>query len=284
MEELWTIGKLINWGKEYFAQKNIDNPRLNIELMLCKILNCERIDLYLKYEYPLKREQLDILRDMVIRRANREPLQYILGEVYFYNLKFKIDNRALIPRSETELLVEQALIFLNSINKQAKIIDVGTGSGCIAISIAKHFPNSDIIALDISENALDLARENAKLHRIDNITFLHQNFFTYKAKQKFDLIVSNPPYVLQNDLDKFQPELKYEPQLALTTGEDGIKFYRRLFEFLENLEDRGAMLIELNEKTSNEVTKLVPSLYKSQIIKDYAGLDRIMIVQKITNL
>lgn len=252
--------------------------------MLCKILNCERIDLYLKYEYPLKREQLDVLRDMVIRRANREPLQYILGEVYFYNLKFKIDNRALIPRSETELLVEQALNFMNSINKQAKIIDVGTGSGCIAISIAKHFPNSDIIALDISDKALDLARENAELHLVDNITFLHKDFFAYKTKQKFDLIVSNPPYVLQNDLDRLQPELKYEPELALTTGEDGIKFYRKLFEFLDNLEDRGVMIIELNEKTSNEVTKLVPNLYKSQIIKDYAGLDRIMIVQKITNL
>lgn len=281
MENSWTIGKLISWGTNYFADKGIDSPRLNIELMLAHILKCQRIDLYLHYDYALQSKELSVLRDFVKRRAIHEPLQYILGEAFFYGHRFKIDKRALIPRPETEQLVQTAISFLKNEDKICKILEVGTGSGCIAISIAKEFPNHRITAIDISDDAIKLAQENAKLHGLENIEFKVQDFLKYNTIEKYDLILSNPPYVIEADIPNLQKELKYEPLIALTAGEDSVLFYKKFVEFMNCLEENGKMILEINEKTENIVTNLFSGLYNVKMYQDYSNLERIIVIQKL---
>ncbi|MES2765675.1 MAG: HemK/PrmC family methyltransferase, partial [Bacteroidota bacterium] len=167
MQKVWTVLDIINWGKDFFAQKSIDSPRLTIELMLCEVLKIRRIDLYAQFDRPLKDDELARLREMAKRRAGREPLQYILGNTEFYGLPLIVDPSVLIPRPETEILVETVLkTFKNSENKVLKILDIGTGSGCIAVALAVNLPQAEITAVDISEEALEIARQNAKLNSV----------------------------------------------------------------------------------------------------------------------
>ena len=249
-------------------------------MMIANILSCERLDLYLNINYVLNENELAKLRDYVKRRAKREPLQYILGEVNFFGHKLKIDSRALIPRPETELLVNLIIENVKETDKVLNVLEVGTGSGCIAISLAKKFPQFRFTAIDISQDAVSLAIENASLHEIRNINFLVADFFRYEPKEKFNIIVSNPPYVIETDLDKLQEELKYEPRIALTAGEDSIAFYKRFVKFIDYLEDNGKMYLEINEKNSQEVTKLFNKLSIVKLKKDYFNLDRILLYEK----
>lgn len=283
MEKNWTIGGLIKWGTNYFSEKKIDSPRLNIEMMLAHILNCPRIDLYLHYDYILNESELSQLRDFVKRRAKYEPLQYILGEVNFFGHLLKIDKRALIPRPETELLVSLAIENLKSITNELRILEIGTGSGCISISLAKYFTNSKITAIDISNDAISLAKENALILGVRNINFLVADFFNYYPQEKYDLIISNPPYVVESDLINLQKELSYEPKIALTAGKDSFVFYRMFVKFLDYLGDNGTMILEINEKNSEIVTKLFDELSIIKIVKDYANLDRILLIKKLQN-
>lgn len=283
MENTWTIARLINWGTNYFSEKKIDSPRLNIELMLAHILSCKRIDLYLHYEYILNEGELTQLRNFVKRRAKHEPLQYILGEVYFFGHLFKIDRRALIPRPETELLVNLAIENLKNETKEFRILEIGTGSGCISISLAKAFPNSVITAIDISADAISLAQENADWLDVHNINFVVADFFSYTPNGKYDLIISNPPYVIESDLINLQKELSYEPRIALTAGKDTFAFYKMFVKYLEYLVDEGIMILEINEKNSEIVTKLFEELSIVKLMKDYSNLERILLVKKLQN-
>lgn len=280
MDNNWTIGKLVSWGTNYFSEKGIDSPRLNIELMLANILNCQRIDLYLHFDYILQENELVRLREYVKRRAKHEPLQYILGEVNFYGHIIKIDKRALIPRPETELLVQIAADNLKQSESEKRILEVGTGSGCISIALAKQFPQFSFTAIDISEDAISLALENASNNKVENIEFLVQDFFEYEPSDKFDVILSNPPYVIESDLNNLQKELQYEPQIALTAGKDPIAFYKRFVKFIDYLEENGSMFLEINDKNSQSVTNLFLSKSIIKVIKDYSNLDRIIWVRK----
>ncbi len=253
-------------------------------MMIANILRCERLDLYLNIDYVLNENELAKLREYVKRRAKREPLQYILGEVNFFGHKIKIDKRALIPRSETELLVNLIIENVNEPDKVLNVLEVGTGSGCIAISLAKKFPQFRYTAIDISQDAVSLAIENASLHDIKNINFLVADFFLFEPKEKYDIIVSNPPYVIETDLKHLQEELKYEPRIALTAGEDPIAFYKRFVKFIDYLEENGKMFLEINEKNSQDVTKLFNELSIVQVIKDYFNLDRLLLLEKITKM
>ncbi len=283
METNWTISKLISWGTNYFSEKKIDSPRLNIELILAHILNCQRIDLYLNYDYVLNEKELSKLREFLKRRAKNEPLQYLLGEVNFYGYRLKIDKRALIPRPETELLVQIAIEDLKQHNQQCKILEIGTGSGCISIVLAKQFPEISITAIDISSDAIQLARENSKMLDVENIHFIVADFFNYQPESKFDMIISNPPYVIAEDIPKLQKELSYEPQIALTPGEDPLAFYKTFVKYLDYLEENGTMILEINEKSSKDVTNLFDNMsnIKIGIIKDYRDLDRIILIKKL---
>lgn len=280
-EEIWTVIRLIKWGTDFFAGKGIESPRLNIELMLCEILNCQRIDIYLQFEKPLNPEELKNLRWMVKRRAEREPLQYILGKTTFYNSELILNNSAIVPRPETEQMIE---LITNSIDKKKilNILDIGTGSACIAVSLAKFFENSFVTGIDISLKSLDLAKINAELNGVSNIRFDMINILNTTIAEKYDLIVSNPPYIPLNEYKVLEPEVnKYEPGIALTDGKDGLTFYKRFAEiFADMLNDNGLFFLEFGYGQAIEIESIFSSKgFKAKILKDFNGIDRF-----ITNL
>ncbi|MBP6510697.1 MAG: peptide chain release factor N(5)-glutamine methyltransferase [Candidatus Kapabacteria bacterium] len=162
VERIWTVLDLVNWGTEYFERKGVDSPRLTIELMLCDVLDVRRLQLYTDHERPLTKEELSVLRAYVRRRAEREPLQYILGKADFYGLSFTVDPNVLIPRPETEIIVDRAIRLLREVGGLSpRCLDVGTGSGCILVSIAVHDPTSVWVGIDVDNGALEVARRNA---------------------------------------------------------------------------------------------------------------------------
>jgi len=220
------ILEVIQKTTPYFEKQGIESPRLTIELLLAHLLKKKRMELYLEFERELDEATLVKLREMVKRRVAGEPLQYITGEVEFCGLKFLVDKRVLIPRPETELLVEAV-----ARRNPRKIIDVGTGSGCVAIALAKRLPEAEITALDVSPEALEVARGNALLHQIKkNIRFLESDLLQALPDSfVVEAIVSNPPYIADGELAKLPKEVRdFEPVRALAAGEDGLKVIRRL--------------------------------------------------------
>jgi release factor glutamine methyltransferase len=282
----WTILELIHWGQEYFSSKGIESPRLNIELIICKILNCQRIDLYLKFDMPLKENQLEQLRDFVKRRAKNEPLQYILGEAPFFGKMFIVDKSVLIPRPETELLVELAINYLSTkLNSEINVLEIGTGSGCISIILANKFPEIKITATDISTEALEIAVQNTKQYEIDNIEFIQHDFLNdLLNSEKFDLIISNPPYIPMDDYLKLEPHvLEYEPRIALTDNDEGLKFYQKFSELFEK-NFNGKMLLEIDGRNTSELIKIFQSKnLLTNINQDMEGKDRIIEIYRKYN-
>jgi len=283
-QKLWTIKDILDWGVEYFEKKQIESPRLNIELLTCKVLNLNRLDLYMKFDKPLNKNELTELREYVKRRAANEPLQYIIGDVEFYNRIYKVNKSALIPRPETEKLIDQ-IVKENSNNKEniKTILDIGTGTGCIAISLDLEFPNSEVFAIDISDQALQLAQENADSLN-SGVKFFNMNILEKIPKKKFDLIVTNPPYVSSIDYKGLENELKnYEPDIALTDNSDGLNFYRRYAEIFNSiLNSKGIAYLEIGYNQEDEIIKLFNQ--KEFIInkfKDDQGIYRIIKLEKI---
>ncbi len=277
-----TILEAINSAAEYLDKKNVKSARLNAELLLAHVLNCKRMQLYLSYDSPLKKDEIDLYRELLLRRSKYEPLQYILGKVEFFGIELKVNSSVLIPRPETELLVEE-IIHSISKEKEINILEVGCGCGNIAIALASNISNSKITAIDVSESAILLSEENAEMNGVLNkITFLKQDIFNALPKNlgDYDLIVSNPPYVSLEDFNNLEPELRlYEPQIALTDGLDGLTFYKRISEqskFL--LKQKGKIFFEIGIGQSDDVNKiLVDSGFDNiKIKKDYSGIDRII--------
>ncbi len=232
----WTVLNLLNTTVAYFEEKQIENPRLNAEQLLGKALNMPRFNLYVAFERPVTSQELDLFRSLVRRRAQREPLQYILGDTEFMGLPFRVNPSVLIPRPETEVLVETILNRKpDCTNEQPVIVDVGSGSGCIAVSLAKLWPEAQLFAVDISAEALDVARQNAKENGVqETVHFLTYDIFSDwpdNLPGQVDILVSNPPYIAASELDTLQPEVRdHEPHIALTDEKDGLRFYKRLFE------------------------------------------------------
>jgi release factor glutamine methyltransferase len=212
----WTVLKMLEWGTTYFQSHGIPSPRLSIEWLLAEVLHLKRLDLYLQFDRPLRQQELDQLRDWVRRRKQYEPLQYITGSTEFYDCTLKVNPDVLIPRPETELMVD--LLLKRHTEDSLKILDVGTGSGCIAIALKKARPKWELVAVDISEAALKTAQQNAKLNQVE-IDFRHVDAFALTsdlAAESFDIIVSNPPYIPPNEFEDIDQEVKaYEPHLAL---------------------------------------------------------------------
>jgi release factor glutamine methyltransferase len=303
-EKIWTIKDIIEWSKDYFEKKGLAEARLNIELIICKILNKKRLDLYLNFDQPLKSEELKLIREYIIRRGKREPLQYILGEVEFADLKFKVDKRALIPRPETEELVYLCNKIIKE-NKYQNIIDIGTGTGCIPISLKNMNNECNFTAIDISENAISLAKENSTLNNINEINWLNCNFLEFEKyeyfnnkdasvnqikenifQQNYDLVISNPPYVSISEFNELDTELKdHEPSIALTDFADGLTFYKKLVTFSSfNLSYGGRLVAELGFNLSNLVSNLfINEGYEVEIIKDLQKIDRIIVAKKKVN-
>lgn len=226
-----TVREIKERTETFFSQKNVPNAKLDTDILIAHSLGMKRLDLYLDMERPLTEQQLDMLRPLVKRRATREPLQYIIGSTDFYGLTLKVDSRALIPRQETEELVDRIVARLTEAPK--RILDLGTGSGAIAFALASKYPEACITAIDSSTGAIALALENATaLDLADRVRIIEGNWWSPIVDEaSFDLIVSNPPYLTEAEMRSAEPEVvDYEPQEALVAGHDGLNDLRILLE------------------------------------------------------
>lgn len=228
----------------YFAQKGVPNARLQAEWLIAHVLNCGRLDLYLRFEMPMQENLLETLRPLVTRRARREPLQYVLGTTPFADLKLHCDTRALIPRPETEQLVEE--IATRKTPPPTRILDLGTGTGAIALALAKAWPDAAVTAVDASEDALSLAQENAAANGLaERVRFVRSDWFS-AVNGPFDLIVSNPPYLTQEEWESAEPEVKdHEPYDALVAENQGLADLERILRTApEHLNPGGMLALE----------------------------------------
>jgi release factor glutamine methyltransferase len=284
-----TILEVINKTTPYFEKQGVDSPRLTIELLLAHLLKKKRMQLYMEFERDLDETTLEALRGMVKRRVAGEPLQYITGETEFSGLRLMVDRRVLIPRPETELLVEVVGKRLKTEDGRqktgAKIVDVGTGSGAIAIALAKKFPEAEVIALDASRDALEVARGNATLHKVEkNIRFLESDLLQNLSDSLCaDVIVSNPPYIADGEMAKLPKEVRdFEPVRALAAGEDGLKVIRRLvMDARRILSPSGFMALEIGAGQRATVEEFFGQQgYDAvEIVKDLQGHERVIVAR-----
>ena len=225
----------------FFSTKRIENARLNAEIIIGKALNLNRLDLYLQYDRPLDSENLDQIRNLVRRRGKREPWQYILGEVDFFNLNLRVDHRVLIPRPETEELID--LIIKGKDRVPNKILDLGTGSGAIVLALAIHYPESRLLAVDTSDEALSLARDNIKRSGLHNRIEIFKSDWFNNIEEKFDLIVANPPYLSELEWNESQPEInKFEPRAALVAEDNGVNELKHILSHALNYLNEGGLI------------------------------------------
>ena len=266
-------------------EKGLESARLECEMLLSHILGCQRHQLYIRGNEPLSPDRLLAFRGMLERRRKGEPIQYILGSREFMGLVFHVDGRVLIPRWETEVLVEYVLEKWKKKPAPAHILDLGTGSGAIAVSLAVYLPGSLLTAVDIKEDALLAARENAKKNGVaDRIDFLQGDLFSALDssvyKESFDAIVSNPPYIPAGEIGGLMTEVRsYEPRVALDGGEDGLHFYRRIAEAAPPfLKPDGLVAVEMGYDQSRSVQEIFLGTGKyerTEVRKDLAGIDRV---------
>jgi len=257
----WTIRDLMKFSIDYLQRHGFDEARLNVELLLAHALQCQRIELYTHFEKPLHKEELRSFRSCLERRLAHEPVQYIVGSTSFMGLQFLVDPRVFIPRPETETLVEQVMMICNGRGGEEplKILDVGTGSGNIAVALAKLLRGVHVTTIDISADALTAARANAAAHRVmERVTFERMDLFgsiETNLGVPFDVLVSNPPYVSASEWNELQPEVRqYEPQAAVSDDDDGYKYYRRLAQVGPLLlRPNGAAIVEVGAGQAERV-------------------------------
>lgn len=284
MRKVWRIIDLVKWGEEFLSKKAIESPRLSMELLICKVLDLKRIDLYLKFDQPLLKNELEILREYVKRLSAFEPIQYIIGSTDFYGLKILTKPGILIPRPETEELCK-IIVEENKKTPPESILDIGTGSGCLALALAKNFPESEVYAIDVSMEALKIAEENQRLNKVSNVKFFNLNILEKKPRKKFPLIVSNPPYISIEDFEKLEPNVReFEPKIALSDGNDGMDFYRFFAKnFKEMLLEGGKFFIELNEDATQKINRIFEddNSYNYEIKEDMGNKNRFLIGEKL---
>ncbi len=310
----WTIQKLLNWIAGYLTSKGIDSPRFSAELLLSDVLAMKRIELYTHFNKPVAKDKLDRLHDLVKRAGQHEPIAYLIGKTEFYSLELDITPACMIPRPETELLVQKAIEFLRTrpvrnstmrkitqkegISNGARIgsqlvCDLCTGCGCIAVAIAKNFPDAQIFATDISDAALDVAAENLEKYQLqEQVTLLRGDLFDAFVPQldvsRFDLIVCNPPYVSSAEFEALDKNVKdYEPRSALLAGDNGLDIYRRIVEKVDQfLKPDAALMLEIGYAQGLAVKELLEqsgAFADVKIEKDVRDNDRIMTVRTMSS-
>ncbi|MDH3268416.1 MAG: peptide chain release factor N(5)-glutamine methyltransferase [Ignavibacteria bacterium] len=277
-----TVLESIKLSTDFLAGKGIESPRTNAELLLGHIIGCKRLDLYLLFDRPLSGIELQQYREYIKRRGTFEPLQYILGKVEFYGLELIVNQTVLIPRPETELLVEN-IINQSSKEKESMILDVGCGSGNISIALAVNLETVNIITTDIREETLQVAKANAKKHSVSNrIKFINHNILEndFNNFPMFDIIVSNPPYVSKENFSTLQREIKdFEPRTAVTDESDGYTFFKVIAkEAATKLTTNGKLFFEIADGQSDGVRKIMEqnNFDNITVIKDYQKIDRIV--------
>ena len=274
-----TVLEVLQSTTGYFQKRNIESSRLNAEHLLAHVLGRKRIDLYLEFERRLPESELAPLRELVKRRGSGEPLQHLLGTVEFCGRSFRCDKRALVPRPETEQLVELLISHFKSEIAYSRMIDVGTGSGVIALTLAAEFPKAEIVGADISDDALMLARENAeRLKLADRVLFLRSNLLE-SIQPDFDLIVANLPYVSADDRENLSREVLHDPEVALFAGSRGDELMRQLINDAPSwLRPGGMLAIEIGIGQSDTlVAALAEKNYRDILTeKDYSGVIRFL--------
>jgi len=277
-----TLLEVLQSTTGYFTKREIESPRLNAEHLISHVLKLSRLELYLEFETKLNETELATLRELVKRRGQGEPLQHLLGTVEFCGQTFAIDKRAMVPRPETEELIELLKSAVRSQKSDIRIVDVGTGSGVIALSLAKEFPEAEILAVDISENALALARENAeRLGSKDQVQF-QKNDLLENLPERFDLIVANLPYISMQDRHLLAREVLHDPEVALFGGPAGDEVMRRLIEqAASHLNPGGLLALEIGV---NQVEGLSDFLRQKnyqdiETKKDYSGITRFLLAK-----
>lgn len=275
--ETWTVLKVLQWTAGYLEQKGVDGARLDAELLLADALGLDRVGLYLNYDRPLSPGELSVYRQRVGRRAGREPLQYILGTTEFWSLPFAVTPAVLIPRPDTEVLVEEAL---KRAADSGRILDVGTGSGAIAIALAHELPGATVEGVDISAGALAVAADNARRNGVDGRVAFREGDLGRLPDGPYDLIVSNPPYIPEADMAGLMPEVRdFEPCLALCGGQDGLDCYRLLARQAPDRLVPGAwLLLEVGIGQAPAVEALLAAAGLREVFsrQDYAGVPRVV--------
>ncbi|MDZ7682985.1 MAG: peptide chain release factor N(5)-glutamine methyltransferase [Fodinibius sp.] len=280
--EEWTVLSMLEWATDFFEEKGIPDPRHSIEWLLAETLNIKRLDLYLKFDRPLSSAELDTLRPLVKRRAQHEPLQYIVGFTDFMNARISVNEHVLIPRLETEQLVE--IILDNHHDDELSVLDIGTGSGCIPIALKLERESWNLSGIDISEDALKVARENAAQNEVE-VSFEQADILDQQSiadQAHWDLIVSNPPYIKPDEKDILEPQVKdYEPAEALFF--DNIEtMYGKIIQFAErNLTAKGMLYLELHENYSDDILSLFETnSWSATIQNDYDQKPRFIVAKK----
>ncbi len=291
--ETWTILKLIRWTDERFRKEGLPTSRLDAEVLLAESLGMDRVGLYTHFDQPLQPEELARFKKLIQRRMAHEPLAYIIGKREFWSLPFKVTPDVLIPRPETESLVGEALRVLADGERSDwgwRILEIGTGSGAISIALAKEVPSASLVATDLSEKALALARENAFRNGFQGrIRFLHGDLFDpLKEENPFDLILSNPPYIPRNHFPSLAPEVRdFEPRMALEGGKDGLAFFRRALPRMGRyLLPGGWFIAEIGAGQDTDIRKMAaanPDLEAFTFIPDLAGIKRVFKARKRTS-
>lgn len=288
-EKTKTVLSLLRWSEDYLRGKGFDNPRLTVELLLAHVLHCTRIDLYRDFEEPLSKNEIAQFKTLFQRRLAHEPLQYVIGETEFMGLSFLVDRRVLIPRPETEIVVEHAIAIIRSLANRpvVSVLDVGTGCGNIAISIAKFVDNVSLTAVDVSQDALEVARTNVERHNAgDRVRLVQHDIFaplnTISA-DPFDIILSNPPYISNEEAKNLPLEIiRYEPKRAVMEGGNGLSFFRRIAHVgKQTLSKNGWVLMEFAYNQGPAVVSIFSSkgYHNVAIAKDYDGHDRVVMAQ-----
>ena len=286
-ETEWTVGALLDWTAQHFVKKGCDSPRLDAEVLLAHALKLKRIDLYARYNEEIQEESKAKFRDLVRRRADGCPVAYLVANKEFYSLPFIVNQDVLIPRPDTECLVDVAL----RIGKKESwklILDLGTGSGCIAIALAKSLPQVKVVAVDISAKALEIAAKNAVGNKVaDRVSFVHGDLFAPLEKGlTFDAIVTNPPYIPDNDIKDLDKDVKdYEPRLALSGGLDGFSVFDRILaDAGSRLNIGGHLFIEIGspqEEPSRSRFQAYPGFQLHPTILDGGRNPRVLHATKI---
>ena len=280
----------MKWTEQYFGSKDVESPRLDAEVLLSHVLKKERIYLYVHFDEPLEPEELTLYREYIKKRIQRMPVAYIIGQREFMGLPFKVTPAVLVPRPDTEILVQAVMDHLKEAAGGAEsggtVADIGTGSGAISLSLLHYLPELRAMTVDISPEAVAVAQENADaLGVADRIAFFTGDLLAPLQGEVFDAIVSNPPYIPDGDIAGLEPEVRtYEPMNALAGGADGLDFYRRLIkEGTPFLRAGGFMAFEAGIHEAAAIAELAsaePVLGKTEILKDYAGIDRVVVLWK----
>ena len=285
-----TVLEAIQRSTEFLARKGVDSPRLQAELLLAHLLEQPRMKLYLDFERALTPAEIDGFRALIKRRGQREPLQHIIGSASFCGFEITVNRDALIPRSETELLAERGWTFLNQLStlnpQPSTVLDFGTGSGCLAITLACKCAAAEVYAVDISPEALALARRNAARHGLaERIRFLQgDGFAALPEGTRFDLIISNPPYIPSGDIASLPPEVRdYDPHRALDGGPDGLDHGRRLAaESARFLKPHGRLMLEFGDGQAERLREILQQQMwiVEAIVEDYTHQPRIMVARR----